>query len=176
MDIRNIRMRLSLGGRNEPLLHHSAVPLEGGSASSELGDNGSDDLFPSIPPHSEGEGDPNVEPLVNQLAPQLEHIQDLVLSSPSEEIMESRMKCLSRLIEFWEEGKDAMVLVPAKRVILRGSTNSAARNTVLHSSHNTSSAAATTSYVPHLKEPRNGGNVYISNDLDNEGHSQHDFY
>ncbi|VDO01071.1 unnamed protein product [Rodentolepis nana] len=112
------------------------------------------------------QNDPNMADMMSQLAPQLEHIQDLVLSSPSQSIMESRINCLSRLIGFWQEGKEAMVLVPAKRVILKGNTEIDADKAIRHQEECTS-----TSYVPHLKESRDGvclGSYGV--------HHQDDFY
>ncbi|KAM7533564.1 hypothetical protein Aperf_G00000125772 [Anoplocephala perfoliata] len=111
-DIRNIKNKLSAPVRNEAL---SAASFAVETAP-EL-DQGSADL-----PHNLSttvQQDASLDDMIVQLTPQLEHIHNLVLSSSSQDIMESRMKCLNRLIEFWQEGKEAMVLVPARRVILR---------------------------------------------------------
>ncbi|KAH9286213.1 hypothetical protein ECG_00313 [Echinococcus granulosus] len=60
----------------------------------------------------------SLDDMITQLTPQLEHIQDLVISSPSREVLESRVNCLNRLIEVWQDGKEAIVLVPQRRVLV----------------------------------------------------------
>lgn len=132
------------------------------TTTSEIGED-NEELLHNMP--AVHQNDPNIADMISRLTPQLEHIQDLVLSSPSQDIMESRIKCLGRLIGFWQEGKEAMVLVPAKRVILRGNTETDAGKAVRQREQHTSP-----SYFSHVKEPHN---VCLGNyDL----HDHDDFY
>ncbi|VDD75998.1 unnamed protein product [Mesocestoides corti] len=76
-----------------------------------------DDGLPNLPSFSSSRG-ATLDGMITQLTPHLEHIQDLLLSSPNREAFDSRIRCLSRLIEIWQEGKEAMVLVPQRHVIM----------------------------------------------------------
>ncbi|VUZ55835.1 unnamed protein product [Hymenolepis diminuta] len=155
-DIRNIKSRLRASARNE--LSTAAIEI----TTSDIGED-NEELLHNVP--AVHQNDPNIADMISQLTPQLEHIQDLVLSSSSQDIMKSRMKCLGRLIGFWQEGKEAMVLVPTKRIILRGNTNTDAGKTVQQREQHTSP-----SYFSHVKEPHN---VCLGNyDL----HDHDDFY
>lgn len=59
----------------------------------------------------------SAEEMIGRLPPHLELLQDLVISSPDADTVHSRMKCLRRLAELWQEGKEAMVVAPQRRAV-----------------------------------------------------------
>ncbi|KAL5111650.1 hypothetical protein TcWFU_002854 [Taenia crassiceps] len=103
-DVRNIKAKLKASAQVAAAAAVEAV--EG-----EEEDEG--EILPNLPSLHQ---DTSLDDMITQLTPQLEHIQDLVIASPTHEVFGSRVNCLNRLIEVWQEGKEAVVLVPQPRV------------------------------------------------------------
>ncbi|KAL5966192.1 hypothetical protein TSMEX_006072 [Taenia solium] len=107
-DVRNIKAKLKASA--QAAAEAAMEPVEG-----EEEEENEEDVLSNLPSLHQ---DTSLDEMITQLTPQLEHIQDLVLSSPSREVFESRVNCLNRLIEVWQEGKEAVVLVPQRRVLM----------------------------------------------------------
>lgn len=107
-DVRNIKAKLKASAQAAAAAAVEAI--EG-----EEEEENEEDVLPNLPSLHQ---DTSLDDMITQLTPQLEHIQDLVISSPSREVFESRVNCLNRLIEVWQEGKEAVVLVPQRRVLM----------------------------------------------------------
>nr|CDS22530.1 Transcription factor FAR1 [Echinococcus granulosus] len=107
-DVRNIKAKLKASAQA------SAAAVVGAVEDEEVEED-EEDVLPNLPPLPQ---DTSLDDMITQLTPQLEHIQDLVISSPSREVLESRVNCLNRLIEVWQDGKEAIVLVPQRRVLV----------------------------------------------------------
>lgn len=106
-DVRNIKAKLKASSQ---AVASTPDVVVGGV----LNENVEEDVLSSLPALSH---DASLDDMATQLSSQLDHVQELVISSPNSQVFESRVKCLSRLIEVWEEDKEAVVLVPQHQVL-----------------------------------------------------------
>ncbi len=108
-DIRNIRSRLKAA--------HTVQPLPPPQVTESDDDDGNEGVLEMVEIEDEEHEHPHHhlpagidEEALSQLPPELENLQDVLLASPDRGTFESRLKCIHRLTELWQQGKDILVV------------------------------------------------------------------